>query len=235
MPNLDAIFELFGAYPYASAIGVFLLCGIGLPLPEEIVLVVGGFACFSQVARLPWMITFCAIGIACGDLLPFMLGRLFGPKLLRLRLMRIVISRQRLYLFDRWFRRRGDLVIVVARFVPGLRVVAFFTAATMGMRLTRFLFLDLLGIAVVVPVFVLAGWHFGQEISDLIGWIKRAERGILIASLAAGCIVLAIWWLRRRKKRRALVEAPAETYVGPSPEVPRTEDEPQREPDGGPG
>lgn len=219
MPSFDSLVELFATHPYLGVIAVFVMCGVGLPIPEEIILVLGGYLCYLGHAVWVQMMAACALGIASGDVIPFLLGRVFGPKLLRLRLMRLIVNRQRLFLFDRWFRRRGDMVIVIARFVPGLRVVAFFTAATMHMRLRRFVTLDFLGIAVVVPLFTWIGKHFGPEIQQAIRWIQRVEKGILIASIVAGCVVGVLWWLRRRRKRKALLEVPADTYVGRSPEA----------------
>src|SRR5262245_14910093 len=109
MPNFEALLDLFTAHPYLGVFCVFVLCGVGLPVPEEIVLVIGGYLTRLGIAHWPQMMTTCAIGIATGDVIPFLLGRVFGPKLLRWRVMRLLISRQRLFLFDRWFRRRGDL------------------------------------------------------------------------------------------------------------------------------
>ena len=151
MPSFESLVDLFATHPYLGVFAVFVACGIGLPIPEEIILVLGGYLCYLGHAVWPEMMAACALGIAGGDVIPFMLGRVFGPRLLRLRILRLVVNRQRLYLFDRWFRKRGDLVIVIARFVPGLRVVAFFTAATMKMRLRRFVFLDFLGIRLNGP------------------------------------------------------------------------------------
>ena len=218
MGDLESLVALFAAHPYLGVALVFVLCGLGLPLPEEIVLVVAGYLCyrFPERTEVPRMMAACASGILVGDVLPFLLGRVFGPRLLRLRLVRLVISRQRLFIFDRWFRRRGDLVIFFARFVPGLRVVAFFTAATMRMRLRRFLLLDLLGIGLFVPALVWVGWHFGPIIHDAIEWVRRVERGIFVTAVVAVAVVGVWYWLRRRRKRRALVDGPAETFVGPS-------------------
>ena len=56
----------------------------------------------------------CAAAIAVGDMIPFLLGRIFGVRLLRLRWLRYLITKQRLATFDHWFRQRGDLVIVIS-------------------------------------------------------------------------------------------------------------------------
>ncbi len=220
----DWLVETFTAYPYLGVAAVFFIVGIGAPLPEEIVLIAAGYVCFKNWAQLPPMMLTSAATILAGDLLPFFLGRTFGSRLLRLRPMRVLINRRRLARFDQWFRRRGDLVIFFSRFVTGLRVVAYFTAGTMRMTYRRFITLDLLGIAVVVPVFVWVGYHFGAYIDDAIVRVQRVERGIVLGTLAGIAVVILLYWLRRRR-RAAPLAGPQETFVEatiapPQPAVP---------------
>jgi membrane protein DedA with SNARE-associated domain len=216
--SFDAVLQAIVDYPYLGAAFLFLLCGLGLPLPEELILICGGYICakFPERATLHWMMTWCAGAILAGDLLPFVLGRTFGTRLLRLRFLRLLVTKTRLAKFDRWFRRRGDLVIFIARFVPGIRMVAFFTAGTMKMRWLRFLILDGLGIAIVVPVFTYLGHRGAGFIDDVVETVYKAERSILIAALA-GLLLASLWlWLWRRRRARARRAAvPRETYIQP--------------------
>ncbi|MDP6928073.1 MAG: VTT domain-containing protein [Planctomycetota bacterium] len=214
----DWLVEIFTNYPYMGVAAIYLLAGLGFPLPEELVAISAGYICFKDLADpLPMMAT-CAASILAGDVIPFTLGRIFGSRLLRLRPFRLLITHQRLATFDTWFRRRGDLVIFFARFFPGLRIVAYFTAGTMKMRWRRFLTLDLLGILLVVPLFVWVGMEFGSIIDEVVEQMQKLERGLLITLIAAGIIVITTYWLRRRRRRKALLaEGPSETYVEPSP------------------
>ncbi len=212
----------FSDYPYLGIATVFLFCGIGLPLPEEIVLISAGYFCFREVADLGWMITVCSVAILIGDIIPFALGRYLGASLLRLRPMRMLITRQRLARFDLWFSRRGDLVIFISRFIAGIRVVTFFTAGTMKTSWLRFIVLDALGIVLIAPLLVWVGARFGGAIDDAIAWVTTVERGILAVAAAIALVVATIWALRRRRRQRLLVGNAAETFVEPS--------EPIREP-----
>ncbi|MFY9341744.1 MAG: DedA family protein [Planctomycetota bacterium] len=213
----EQLVEAIQAYPYIGAAVVFVVCGIGLPLPEEIILLACGYICASwpERANLPVMMAWCAGAILTGDLVPTVLGRVFGVRLLRLRWVRRVISRQRLANFDRWFRRRGDWVILIARFLPGIRVVAFFTAGTMKMPWRRFLFLDGLGILLIVPIMTWIGYHSAGVIDRIVAVIERAERGILWGTLGA-LVVAAVWlWLWRRRVALRRHQKPVETFVQP--------------------
>lgn len=214
----EGLLAEFESHPYLGTAIVFVLCGLGLPLPEEIVLLAAGFLCAQKPDEisLPLMMTSCATAILVGDLLPFLGGRVFGVRLLRLRWMRYFITRQRLASFDRWFRRRGDMVIIIARFLAGLRVVAFFTAGTMKMPWRRFLFLDGLGIVLLVPVLVWLGFHGAPFIKTMIQTVQQVERGILWT--AAGVAVLgSLWWWLRRRRQGLLAQAnrPTESFVQP--------------------
>lgn len=214
----DQIVALIAQYPYFSVATLFVLCGLGLPLPEEIILLAAGYVCatFPEHAELPLMMAWSGGAILTGDLLPYLLGRIFGVRLLRLRWLRYVVTRQRLARFDRWFRRRGDWVVFIARFIPGIRVVAFFTGGTMKMPWQRFLLLDALGIAMTVPLLSWLGFHSAGVIEEVIATVKRVERGILWAALGGGALLAALLWLRHRRRQRLLrLTRPTEAIVRP--------------------
>lgn len=222
----DWLVETFSAYPYVGVGVVFFFCGLGLPLPEEIVLVAAGYVVFKDLASLDWMMVACTCAILLGDLLPFALGRVFGLPLLRLRPMRMIITTQRLARFNRWFRRRGHLVIFFARFVAGIRVVAYFTAGTLKTSWLKFILIDLLGIVLIVPLLVFVGYRFGQHIDDAIAKVQQLERGMLITGLVAAVVIGGWYYLRWRRRQRALVGASTETFVEPSQPVRKPSDEP---------
>lgn len=212
----DRLVQAIADYPYLGIALVFFLCGIGFPLPEELVLIAGGYVCatFPEKASLHWMMLWSAGSILTFDLVPFVLGRTFGARILRIRWMRLVVTRKRLADFDRWFRRRGDLVIFFARFLAGIRVIAFFTAGVMKMRWRRFLLLDGLGIVIIVPLMVWLGHRGATVIDHVIASVQRIERGLLWSGFGAA-LLLGLWWLWRRRARRARSPLPAETFVEP--------------------
>lgn len=212
----DSLVQTIADYPYLGVALVFFICGIGFPLPEELVLIAGGYVCatFPEKASLHWMMLWCAGAIMTFDLVPFVLGRVFGARILRIRWMRLVVTRKRLADFDRWFRRRGDLVIFFARFLAGIRVIAFFTAGVMKMRWRRFLLLDGLGIVIIVPLMVWIGHRGASVIDSVIAKVRQVERGLLMSSLGVG-LLLGLWWLWRRHKRRSAAPIPTETFVEP--------------------
>lgn len=215
----DWLVETFSTHPYLGCALLFALCGFGLPLPEEIVLLFAGYVCFEGLAERYTMMLVCCGAILGGDVIPFVMGRRYGPRLLRIRLLRIIITPERLARFDLWFRRRGELVVFFSRFIAGIRVVSFFTAGTMRMSWLRFLTLDLAGIVLVGPFFVWIGDRYGGAIKAAIVQVRRVERGMLIGALAAAVLATGWYLLRRRRRQQLLVGGPAETFVEPSTPV----------------
>ncbi|HEX6810003.1 MAG TPA: DedA family protein [Planctomycetota bacterium] len=212
----DEIVDAITKYPYLGVALVFLLCGMGLPLPEEIVLLAAGYVCAtSENAKLLWMMLWCGGAILAGDLIPYVLGRVFGVRLLRLRWLRWLVTRKRLASFDRWFRKRGDLVIFIARFLAGIRVVAFFTAGTMKMPWPRFVLLDGLGIVLIVPLLTWLGYHSAGFIEIMIATVQKLERGILWLSVTGGVLFVASLWFWRRRRQLRRKPQPAEAFVQP--------------------
>lgn len=213
------VFQAIKDYPYLGAGLLFLLCGLGLPLPEEIVLIFAGYACAPGVLpgpmSLPLMMAWCGGAILAGDLIPYVLGRTFGTRLLRLRWLRLLVTKRRLATFDHWFRRYGDYVIFIARFLPGIRVVAFFTAGTMKTSLNRFLILDGLGIALGVPLLTWLGYRGAGVIDQVIAEVRQVERGILWAVVAVVALLLLWLWIWRWRKRKAQSRTRRETFIEP--------------------
>ena len=68
----DTLVDVIAQYPYIGVALIFIVCGIGLPLPEEIVLVAAGYICATSPdkAQLPVMMGWCAGAIFAGDLIP---------------------------------------------------------------------------------------------------------------------------------------------------------------------
>ena len=87
MPGFDELTQLITDYPYIGVAAIFLLCGLGLPLPEEIVLLAAGFVCakYPDNAKLLPMMGWCGSAILVGDMIPFPRGPAHGRVLHRWR------------------------------------------------------------------------------------------------------------------------------------------------------
>lgn len=179
MDCFEVISSLLLEYSYLAVFGVLLLCGVGLPIPEEVVLVGAGLVVFEEKASLWVMMIVTVAGILAGDSMLFVLGRRYGPQLLARPFFSRLLHAERMSKVRRQFDRHGVKAVFFARFFAGIRACVYFTAGTLGMRYRSFVLLDLAGALVSAPISVWLGMHFGAQIERLLAWVARFDRALM--------------------------------------------------------
>ena len=199
------------AVGYAAVFGVLVLCGFGLPMPEDIVLVTGGVLAWmgsdleavtvSTMLHHPGlhvMVLFGLGGILVGDSVIFWAGRKLGMRVAEIRPLRRIITPARLAEAEKMIRRRGNLVVVIARFLPGLRAPTYFTVGHSKLPFWEFLLFDGVAAAVSAPLWVCLGFYFGSNIGEAARQAAHFGNYILAAVLAVVAGLGIRWWLARR-------------------------------------
>jgi membrane protein DedA with SNARE-associated domain len=168
-------------YVYLGVFAALVAAGVGFPMPEELPIVTAG-ALAGQAAQdatssLRWwlLLPLCILGVVISDGLLYLAGRIFGLGLLELPLVARLLRRERLERIQNNFRRYGVLILLFARFLPGIRSPIFLTAGIMRLSFRRFLLADgLYAIPGVSLLFFLAYW-FTDQFRDL---VTRAEEDL---------------------------------------------------------
>ena len=185
---------------------ILLLCGLGLPLPEDIVLLVAGVLAAMEGRSWQSVTVIMYAAVLMGDSLIFLGGRRYGARLLASRLMRPVFSEAKRARVEEFTARHGAKSLFLARFLPGLRAVVFFSAGSLGVSYLKFLLLDGLAALISVPVFVWLGhflWErFGDDLDSFDAAIGRVHDWSVWFGLAL-LMVLAVQGLRWYRRRRA--------------------------------
>jgi membrane protein DedA with SNARE-associated domain len=195
-----------GAYAWLA--GILLLCGLGLPIPEDISLIAAGYFSWRGVLNVHTAFAICFAAVITGDTGAFFMGRLFGRRVLASKFAQRYFTPRRQLRVRAYFRKFGSKVVLVGRFTPGLRFTIFFTAGTLHTRPSTFFVYDFSAAAFSVPVLVYSAWFFGGQIDWVISVARRTEHGILLA-LVVGVIVFGLKAWRRHKKRVASSSAVA--------------------------
>lgn len=186
---------------YVGVLAVLITCGLGVPLPEDMPLIFGGFLVARNHGSLPLMIVVGLAGILIGDTIIFRAGQTGGEKLLNSRMGRH-ISGERIQRTIQLFEKHGPKFIMAARFVPGLRAVTYFVAGTTGVPYWKFIFYDGLAACVSAPVWVILGsWAYKHRM--LTRAVALSHRASLL--IAGAITFLALTWFlvaRLRKKAR---------------------------------
>ena len=197
---------------HALVLLFLVMCGLGLPLPEDIVLVTGGVLAWlaSPVEPLTLgtmlthgptltMVATGLLGILVGDSIIFFAGRRIGGQVADSRLLRRLVTPAKVRRVESLMRRRGSVVVMLARFLPGLRAPTYFTVGHSRFPYWRFLLYDGLAALVSAPLWVLLGYWFGDDIRRATETASRFSH--VVVAVAVVLLVIAIGVHRRRRKR----------------------------------
>jgi membrane protein DedA with SNARE-associated domain len=186
---------------YGTIFGILLACGIGVPFPEDVSLIFGGYLVFRGAANLPMMVATGFLGILGGDSIIYWAGRRLGNRARtdHGRFLRRLLTPERRARVEALFARHGEKIVMAARFMPGVRAVSFFTAGSAGMPYARFICFDGLAALASAPAFVFLGFRFGRQLQRVIELLKRFQTATAIAILLIACAWLG--WRRWRDNR----------------------------------
>lgn len=206
--------DLVERFHYLGPAIILLLCGVGLPLPEEVTLIAAGLMLYQgKVEFLPITLV-CAGAILAGDSLPYWLGRRVGVRALEHRLVAKVLHPERFAIVEEKFRRHGGLVVFFSRFLPGIRIPSYFTAGTLGMGYLRFLLLDGLGVLISVPTSIWIAMKFGGQVEQMKDKMENFHLILAFALITVLAIVGFRMVIRRRERQ---VQKLDESTVGKAP------------------
>ncbi|MBK9293478.1 MAG: DedA family protein [Oligoflexia bacterium] len=183
---LDKVSQLEGGYAYGTIFGILFACGMGLPVPEDITLVIAGYLSYLENIELLTAMIVCMVGVLVGDAILFGLGRIYGKRILKLPVFRSLLTPTRLQYMTEKFQRNSRKVCFLARFMAGLRAPTYLAAGISGVKLSTFLIMDTLAAIISVPLWVYLGFYFGGEIDVAFHYMRRAERYILLALALIG-------------------------------------------------
>ena len=197
-PFIDFVLQ----YSYAAEFVILLACGLGLPVPEEVTLIAGGYLCWKVRNSLLITIVVCMTAIILGDWLMFLLGKRYGKWILRSSWFHRMLTRRKLARVTLYFRKYGVKTVFFARFFAGIRVPVYFMAGTHQMRSWKFLWLDFWGALLSVPISIWAGRYFGKDIQHAIKVMKRVKLEIAIGILALAVLYAIYRYLKSRREAR---------------------------------
>jgi membrane protein DedA with SNARE-associated domain/rhodanese-related sulfurtransferase len=172
---------------------------IGLPVPAMPTLILAGAIAATGAIGLTSLFVAAVLACLVPDCLWFLVGRRYGMRVLK-TLCRVSLEpdscvNQTQSRFERW----GINSLVIAKFVPGLAIIAPPLAGAMRIGWPRFITLSALGGAIWVGSGLTAGVLFKTQIQSVLVYLDRigSVTGTVVAAALIG-YVLYKWWDRRR-------------------------------------
>jgi len=193
---------LQGAPAYALLFAALAASGFGLPINEDVLLLVAAALTLRGVMEPGGLIAVAWCGILCADGLIFHWGHRFGAQLLRHRAAARALPPDRLEAMQATMQRWGPGYLFAVRFMPGLRTALLFAAGSLKIPYRHLFLFDGLAAAIEVPLLVHGVRYLGGNWQQILAGLQRWQ-AVLWPALAL--LVLGVWlavrWRRRRHQR----------------------------------
>ena len=199
---MEFLISFFTDYGYWAVLFVLIICGFGVPIPEDITLVSGGVIAglYPESVNSHLMLLVSMIGVLVGDSCMYWLGRIYGTRILRFRPMRKIVTLKRLKMVRDKFAQYGNRVLFVARFLPGLRAPIYMVSGiTRRVSYTRFVLIDFCAAIISVPMWVYLG-EFGAK---NLHWLhEQIQKGQMVIYVLIGLLGLFLVWKWKKSKKQ---------------------------------
>ena len=173
---------------------------VGLLVPGETAVVVGGVVAQRGDVTLPALIALVWLGAVGGDLVSFGLGRRLGRPFLDAHAARLRIRPEHVQRVERFFARYGGRAVLVGRFVGILRALTPFVAGASQLPLRRFLPYSLLGALTWAATFTVVGYVFASSFESAGEAAARIALGAAVLAAIALLVVARLRGTRRRPR-----------------------------------
>ena len=181
--------------------GVVLMMGIEsacIPLPSEIIMPFSGYLVYTGRFNL-WAVSLAgAAGCVLGSLVAYYAGMWGGRPFIEKYGRYVLISLHDLNVADKWFARRGELIVFASRLLPVIRTFIAFPAGVAKMNLSRFVVYTFVGSFPWCMGLAYVGQKLGEQWDKndtLKTWFHRSDFVIGIIGVLA-----VVWWVRRHLK-----------------------------------
>lgn len=202
--NLDFLIQAVSEYRYLAMFGILFVSAMGVPIPEEPLLIASGLSVGWGNSDYTLAVAACLAGILAGDMWVYFLGRRGGKWFLGTRLGAWVFSEKRQHRIGHLYEKHGAKTVFLGRFIPAVRFGVFFFAGRHRMPIRKFLGLNALGAMVYAPLWIWLSAVAGERFSRSPAAQKAAEAWIhqgsmILLGLVVIVIAVMIWGAGKKK------------------------------------
>ena len=196
---MESIFGWIAHYGYVGIFGLLMLGIVGIPIPDETLLVFTGYLIYKhELEPLP---AFASgfLGSICGISVSYALGRTLGLYLVTHLGHFLHVEPEKLDHVRAWYERKGKYGLVIGYFIPGIRHLAAYVAGSSQLPWPVFATFAYLGGLLWSSSFITMGYFLGDEWQQMSTSIHR----YLLIGAGAATVALAIGfilWRRRHGK-----------------------------------
>ena len=189
-------------FPYLGLFILLILGTLGLPFPEDGILLLSGFLTAHQLIKpLPAFLVIYS-GLLTTDFLLYSVGKKYGRRLVEHKRFQRIITNDRLAKLEEKFKKWGALVVFFGRHLLGLRAQIFLVAGVMKMSWKKFLLVDATSALLTITLWGGLGYVGGSSLQALTKGARNLELMFTAALSISILIAMLVKYFNRGKKNR---------------------------------
>lgn len=199
---LASLAPVLNQYGYLAVGGFITLEDFGIPVPGETILIAAAVYAGAGKLSIAVVMIVGIVAAVVGDNIGYAIGAYGGRRVVERYGKYVFITSERYEKAERFFQKRGGGIVVVARFIEGLRQLNGIIAGTSSMPWHRFVVFNILGAVLWVGTWSMVGYFAGDHIDVIYREVTRYSLYVLIGLVVVGAaFLMRAWWKRRQNGR----------------------------------
>lgn len=196
---IQSLFPIVDTYGYLAVGGLIFLEDFGMPTPGETVLITAAFFAGLGHLNIVLVALVAIVGAVIGDNVGFAIGEYGGRSLLNRFGKYVLLTPERVDKAEAFFNRHGGKIIIIARFVAGLRQTNGLIAGISEIKWLKFIMFNIIGAVLWVSLWSAVGYFGGSHI----GIFLRYQLYFTITVIAAVVLFIGYKYFKilHNKKR----------------------------------
>ena len=210
MSILSQMFGYIGGFALTTIaqlgyFGIFFLMmleSMVVPVPSEFVMPFAGFLIIQGSFNFALVIVASTLGSITGSLIFFYIGKTGGHTLVERYGKYVLVDSNDVRKTEKWFQKRGELTVFLARLVPVIRHLISLIAGIGKMDVKKFSVYTIIGAALWNSILTYLGFVLGQHWEEVSQYIEELDI-VIVVLIIIGIAYFVYRHLVRRKKTAA--------------------------------
>jgi membrane protein DedA with SNARE-associated domain len=193
--SLARVQPLLERYGYGAAFAAVMAEGMGIPTPGQTLLMAGALESAEGRMSIALLLILVTTAATVGNSIGYAIGRWGG----RVALDKLKVNSQRQQHLDDLFKRRGGVVILLARFLDGLRQLNGIVAGVLQMPWWTFTAYNVAGALLWTCAWGLGTFYLGRDIHVIADFFHQHR--LLLLMLGVTAFAAFVGYLLRSRRR----------------------------------
>jgi membrane protein DedA with SNARE-associated domain len=163
-----------------------------------------GFLIVDGTFSWAGVIFFSTLGSLIGSLISYYLGYWGGRPIVLKVGKYFLLDKSHLDITEKYFNRRGDITILISRFIPVVRHLISIPAGLAKMNIWKFMIYTVIGACCWNTILTVAGFYLNKNWDELMKYSHTID--IVVVALLALAFFYVVWKLVKDYKKRKAEE-----------------------------